>query len=97
MKHEHKLFGPRRRAPNDGGALSPSGMFTKKAAEQRRWDMAIFVLKAIPAEEFLSFMQSPRPPSIQELIKIAQQRATENPWTCPHCDGPLPHLKRGSP
>jgi hypothetical protein len=28
---------------------------------------------------------SPRPPSIPELIHIAQQRAADIPLTCPHC------------
>jgi hypothetical protein len=85
MTEPHKLFHARRKAPRDGGRLSRSGFFTKKAAEGRRWDLALFVLKVFPAEELVAYMMAPRPPSIAELIKLAEQRAAELPWTCPHC------------
>ena len=88
MKQPHKLFGARRRAPNDGGALSRSGCFTKRAAAQRRLDLAAFVLRAIPPDEFMAIMRTPRPPSIAELVTLARQYVAEIP--CPHCGAPLP-------
>jgi hypothetical protein len=75
----HELSHPRRPIP-DG---SP---FTKKVAEQRRIELAAFVLKAIPAEELLKLMQFARPPSIAELISLAHERAAEIP--CQHCGKP---------
>ena len=80
MKQLNQLFHARRRTA-DG---SP---FTKKVAEARRWDLAAFVLKAIPPDEFMAVMQTPRPPSISELVSLAHERAAEIP--CPHC-GKLP-------
>jgi hypothetical protein len=80
MKQPHQLFNTRRRTA-DG---SP---FTKKVAEARRWDLAAFVLKAIPPDEFLAIMQAPRPASIQELVQLAHERAAE--ILCPHCRKPL--------
>jgi hypothetical protein len=76
--HMHKLFHSRRRNA-DGSS------FTKKIAQQRRMHLAAFVLAALPPEDLLACMSAPRPPSIDELIELAQQRAAENPWTCPHC------------
>jgi hypothetical protein len=78
--HVHKLFHSRRGNP-DGSS------FTKKVAAQRRIHLAAFVLAALPAEDLLACMSAPRPPSIEELIKLAQQHAAEIP--CPHC-GKLP-------
>jgi hypothetical protein len=49
--------------------------------------LAAFVLKAIPPDEFLAIMQTPRPPSIAELVSLAHERAAEIP--CPHCGKPL--------
>jgi hypothetical protein len=90
MKQPHQLFHARRRAPNDGGALSRGGFFTKKAAEQRRLELlAFFVFKMIPPDEFTACMSAPRPPSIPELIQLAHERAAETPWTCPHCHKPF--------
>jgi hypothetical protein len=88
--HMHKMFHSRRKPPNDGGALSRSGCFTKKAAEQRRLELlAFFVLKMIPPDQFMACMTAPRPPSIPELINLARERAAATPWTCPHCKKPF--------
>jgi hypothetical protein len=81
------LFHARRRAPNDGGILSRSATFTKRAAQQRRDLLVAFVMRSITPAELLEIMRSPRPPSIPELIEFAHQRAAENP--CPHCGKPL--------
>ena len=64
MTEPHKLFHARRKAPRDGGRLSRSGFFTKKAAEARRWDLAAFVLQTIPVVDLMACMTAPRPPSI---------------------------------
>jgi hypothetical protein len=89
MTEMHKLYHARRRAPADGGALSRSGFFTKKAAERRRLELLAFVLKVIPPDELMACMSAPRPPSIPELISLARDRAAETPWTCPHCHKPF--------
>jgi hypothetical protein len=52
-------------------------------------DIEGYVLGVIPADELMAFMELPMPPSVEELIKIAQERAAEIPWNCPHCNGPL--------
>jgi hypothetical protein len=80
----HEMFHARRRNP-DGSS------FTKKAAQQRRMHLAAFVLAALPPEDLLACMSAPRPPSIDELIQLAQQHAAETPWTCPHCHKPFTH------
>jgi hypothetical protein len=72
----HEMFHARRRNP-DG---SP---FTKRLAAQRRIHLATFVLQAIPGDELMACMSAPRPPSIEELIKLAEQRAAKHP--CSHC------------
>lgn len=72
----HTMFHARRRNP-DGSS------FTKKVAQQRRTHLAAFVMAAIPAEDLLACMSAPRPPSIDELIELAQQHAAE--IRCPHC------------
>jgi hypothetical protein len=74
----HKMFHSRRRNP-DGTS------FTKKLAAERRVQLAAFVMSALPAETLLDCMSAPRPPSIAELVQLAQQHAAENPLTCPHC------------
>jgi hypothetical protein len=77
----HKMFHSRRRNP-DGTS------FTKKLAAERRVQLAAFVLAALPAEDLMAVMTSARPPSIDELIQLAQQHVAEIP--CPHCGNPLP-------
>jgi hypothetical protein len=76
MTHMHKLFHARRPIP-DGTPL------TKKVAQQRRTHLAAFVLSVIPPEMLRDCMTAPRPPSIDELIELAQQFAAE--IRCPHC------------
>jgi hypothetical protein len=78
----HQLYHSRRRIP-DGSSFTK-----KKVAQQRRMEMAAFVLSALPAATLLDCMSAPRPPSIYELIQLAQQHAAEIP--CPHCGKPLP-------
>jgi len=71
---------PRRRIP-DG---SP---FTKKLAEKHRLELAALVFQVIPGAELLALMQLARPPSVAELITLAQQHAAE--IRCQHCGKPL--------
>lgn len=76
--HMHKMFHSRRRNP-DGSS------FTKKRAAENRLHLAAFVMAALPPEILLGCMSAPRPPSVAELVQLAQQHAAENPLTCPHC------------
>jgi hypothetical protein len=79
--HMHKMFHSRRKN-RDGTS------FTKKLAAQRRLDLAAFVMMVIPGDELMQAMTAPRPPSISELVTLAQQYAAKSP--CPHCGGVLP-------
>jgi hypothetical protein len=93
MKQLDRLSHTRRKAaPRDsfGGKLSPSGCFTQKVAARRRLEMQALVLQMIPGEELMRLLLSERPPSIPELISIAQRRAAEHAGKCQHCGKPLP-------
>ena len=64
-----------------------SGTVTSAIVEARRWELRSWVIASVP--NLAELMESSRPPTIRELIQLAQQRAAEHVEKCPHCGGSL--------
>jgi hypothetical protein len=75
------LFGSR--CKSSTATRNNSGTVTSAIAEARRWELRSWVIASIP--ELAELMQSARPPTIPELIALAQRRQS----ACPHCGKPL--------
>jgi hypothetical protein len=81
MKKQH-VYGARKSSTSNN-----SGTMTRAVVEAQRWELRSWVIASVP--DLAELMESARPPTIRELIQLAQQRAVEHVGKCPHCGGSL--------
>jgi hypothetical protein len=65
-----------------------SGTCTKWEAKQRRVRLLAWVLQVLPPDEVAAYLQSPKPPALEDLILHAKRRAAEKLF-CTACGGSL--------
>jgi hypothetical protein len=65
-----------------------STMCTKVEAKKRRVRLLAWVLQVLPPDEVAAYLQSPKPPDLEDLILHAKRRAAEK-LRCAHCGGSL--------
>lgn len=59
-----------------------------KLGMSRRWIWQAMKIAAIPEAEFDRMVESDHPPTIVQMLEVAQHRATSERH-CPHCGGAI--------
>lgn len=70
--------------------LTPAQIATAKLAQNRRLNLKVWLLLALPAEEMARLMTAPMPPSIAQLYQRARKHAEANAGRCASCGAAQP-------
>ena len=63
---------------------------TRAEAERRRVELRALLILSLPERELTAYLTSPKPPSVSDLVRLAQRRAAERVGSCALCGQSLP-------